>query len=106
MSGLSGVKRVAVDLDRGLVDVDLAAGNSMTPAALRGAVRQCGFESRDIELRAIGRFVGASAFAIANTKVELHLAQPRAAPSGPVTIEGTLDKDDAILAIRAVAGPS
>jgi copper chaperone CopZ len=46
---LDGVEKVAVDLDRGLVDVWFARGSRVGERELRDAIRRCGFDARSLD---------------------------------------------------------
>ena len=107
MRKLEGVESVEVSLQRGVADIRLRQGNSLTLARLRQLVRQNGFNARDAVVTVTGRLTTqgkAPALGVTGPDSVLILAADpaqRAAfdaaaarlgagRSGPVTLEGTV----------------
>jgi copper chaperone CopZ len=61
MKGIQGVDKVDVDLNTGLVTIQLASGNSATMSQFNSAVEKNGFTHKDAKIIAIGRVTGTAA---------------------------------------------
>lgn len=61
MKGIKGVDKVDVDLNTGLVAIQLASGNTATLRQFNEAVEKNGFTHKDAKIVAIGRITGTAA---------------------------------------------
>ena len=108
---VEGVESVEVSLQRGVADVRLRAGNTVTLARLRQIVKSNGFVPQDASVVVSGQIVArgtAPALAVSGTDVVLPIARDAAQPaafdqvlarmksgsSGPATLEGTVKAPD------------
>lgn len=77
MKGIQGVNKVDVDLNTGLVAMQLAPGNSAAMQQFNQAVERNGFTHKDTKITAIGKLTGtasAPVFEVAGTNDRYALA--------------------------------
>jgi hypothetical protein len=57
MKKIPGVESVDVSLEKAVTDIQLKAGNTVTLAQIRDIIRSSGFNAREANVTAVGRFL-------------------------------------------------
>ena len=74
MQKLDGVQNVRVSLNEGLTMLDLTPGNSVTLAKLRQIIKNNGFVTKNVSMRARGSAADPRAFVVSVTNERLDLS--------------------------------
>ncbi len=105
---LDGVTSVEVSLEKGIVDIALAADNTVTLPELRRTIRSNGIETKDAQVEARGRVLvreGTPIVDLLNGSTMELKARPARTPRGIAEIQGVsteLTKDTERLEITRI----
>lgn len=105
---VAGIQEVDVNLGTRVAEVALTPGNTLSFAALRGAIVAAGYDVRSAEITAVGtieRSKGETYFHVSGTPMRPHLHDPYnaldpAAAHAPVRLLGTLSLDGRTLTVE------